>query len=145
MFEQKDHIKQIQEITFEAYKASGRIAVLLENGDASSEALAKELEQAAAQIEQGAVELRTLCAHYQLPLPPVGVKPALEPLNIMRPCRVQRIWLAPYSAQLTASQLPLCKSPVDHRHHNQALGSVGTARGKTSFIGDSPSGDRRTL
>lgn len=82
MTDQKNHIQRIQEITFEAYKASGRIAVLLENGDAPSEALAKELEQATAQIEQGAVELRTLCAHYQLPLPPVGVKPALEPLNI---------------------------------------------------------------
>lgn len=82
MSEQKEHIKQIQEITFEAYKASGRIAVLLENGDAPSETLAKELEQAATQIEQGAVELRTLCARYQPPFPPVGGKPALEPLNI---------------------------------------------------------------
>lgn len=82
MTEQKNHIQRIQEITFEAYKASGRIAVLLENGEAPSEALAKELEQAAAQIEQGAVELRNLCACYQLPLPPVGQKPVLEPLNI---------------------------------------------------------------
>ena len=46
MTDQKNHIQRIQGITFEAYKASGRIAVLLENGDASSEALAKELEQA---------------------------------------------------------------------------------------------------
>lgn len=36
----------------------------------------------AAQIEHGAIELRNLCARYQAPLPPVGQKPALEPLNI---------------------------------------------------------------
>lgn len=82
MSEQKEHTKRIQEITFDAYKASGRIAVLLENGETPPEALAKELEQAATKIEQGAVELRTLCARYQAPLPPVGQKPALEPLNI---------------------------------------------------------------
>ncbi|CAN4021189.1 hypothetical protein AKKGGB_AKKGGB_05155, partial [Dysosmobacter welbionis] len=34
------------------------------------------------QIEHGAIELRNLCARYQAPLPPVGQKPALEPLNI---------------------------------------------------------------
>ena len=29
MLEKKDHVKRIQEITFEAYKSSGRIAALL--------------------------------------------------------------------------------------------------------------------
>lgn len=82
MSEQKDHIKRIQEITFEAYKASGRIAALLEQSTEPSEKLADELERAAAQIEHGAVELRALCAYYQPPLLPVGHKPVLEPLEI---------------------------------------------------------------
>ena len=30
MLEKKDHVKRIQEITFEAYKSSGRIAALLD-------------------------------------------------------------------------------------------------------------------
>lgn len=82
MSEQKDHIKRIQEITFEAYKASGRIAVLLEKSEAPSEELSKELERAAARMEHGAVDLRTLCAYYQQPLRPVGHKPVVEPLEI---------------------------------------------------------------
>ena len=82
MSEQKDQIKRIQEITFEAYKASGRIAVLLEKSEAPSEELSKELERAAARMEHGAVDLRTLCAYYQQPLQPVGHKPVVEPLEI---------------------------------------------------------------
>lgn len=82
MSEQRDHIKRIQEITFDAYKSSGRIAVLLEESEAPSEALSKELERAAARMEHGAVEIRALCAYYQCPLRPVGHKPVLEPLDI---------------------------------------------------------------
>ena len=69
-------------ITFEAYKSSGRIAALLDQNTGPSEQLSEELERVAAQIEHGAIELRNLCARYQAPLPPVGQKPALEPLNI---------------------------------------------------------------
>ena len=82
MLEKKDHVKRIQEITFEAYKSSGRIAALLDQNTGPSEQLSEELERVAAQIEHGAIELRNLCARYQAPLPPVGQKPALEPLNI---------------------------------------------------------------
>ena len=82
MSEQKEHIKRIQEITFEAYKSSGRIAALLDQSLAPSAELTKELEQAACQMEQGAVELRTLCAHYWYPTKSIGNKPAVEPLDI---------------------------------------------------------------
>ena len=82
MSEQKEHIKRIQEITFEAYKSSGRIAALLDQSLAPSAELTKELEQAACQMEQGAVELRTLCAHYWYPIKSIGNKPAVEPLDI---------------------------------------------------------------
>ena len=58
MLEKKDHVKRIQEITFEAYKSSGRIAALLDQNTGPSEQLS------------------------EAPLPPVGQKPALEPLNI---------------------------------------------------------------
>ena len=82
MSERKEHIKRIQEITFEAYKSSGRIAVLLEDSEEPSEALAKELERTAARLEHGAVEIRVLCAYYQWPMIPMGQKPVLEPLEI---------------------------------------------------------------
>ena len=82
MSERKDHIKRIQEITFEAYKASGRIAVLLEESEAPTETLSKELERAASQMEHGAVEIRALCAAYPCPLQPIGHRPTVEPLEI---------------------------------------------------------------
>ena len=82
MSEQKEHIKRIQEITFEAFKSSGRIAALLDQSLAPSVELSKELEQTACQMEQGTVELRTLCAHYLYPTQPIGYKPVLEPLEI---------------------------------------------------------------
>ena len=82
MSEHKEHIKRIQEITFEAFKSSGRIAALLEQSLAPSVELSKELEQVACQMEQGTVELRTLCAHYLYPTQPIGYKPVLEPLEI---------------------------------------------------------------
>lgn len=82
MSEQKDHIKRIQEITFEAYKSSGRIAVLLEDSEHPSEALSRELERTAAQLERGAVEMRVLCSYYQWPAAPMGHKPVLAPLDI---------------------------------------------------------------
>lgn len=56
MSEQKEHVQRIQEITFEAYKSSGRIAALLDQNTGPSRQLSEELERVAAQIEQGAVE-----------------------------------------------------------------------------------------
>ena len=55
MLEKKDHVKRIQEITFEAYKSSGRIAALLDQNTGPSEQLSEELERVAAQIEHGAM------------------------------------------------------------------------------------------
>ncbi len=81
MSDWKDSIKQIQLITFEAYKTSGRLAVLLEE-DNPTEALSRELERVAAQLERSAVEMRSLCAHCQPQDQPMGRKPALEPLEI---------------------------------------------------------------
>ena len=43
MLEKKDHVKRIQEITFEAYKSSGRIAALLDQNTGPSEQLSEEL------------------------------------------------------------------------------------------------------
>ena len=82
MTDQKEYIRRIQEITFEAYKGSGRIAVLLEDDSRSPEALSKELERTAAQMERSVVELRALCARYQPPTKGAGQRPALEPLEI---------------------------------------------------------------
>lgn len=82
MTEQEDHIKRIQEITFEAYKSSGRIAALLDQSLVPSVELSKELEKTACQMEQGTIELRTLCARYWYPTQPIGNKPVLEPLEI---------------------------------------------------------------
>lgn len=48
MLEKKDHVKRIQEITFEAYKSSGRIAALLDQNTGPSEQLSEELERVAA-------------------------------------------------------------------------------------------------
>ena len=47
MLEKKDHVKRIQEITFEAYKSSGRIAALLDQNTGPSEQLSEELERVA--------------------------------------------------------------------------------------------------
>ena len=52
MSEQKEHVQRIQEITFEAYKSSGRIAALLDQNTGPSRQLSEELERVAAQIEQ---------------------------------------------------------------------------------------------
>ena len=82
MSQQKDHIQRIRELTFEAYKTSGRIAAILDEDGGPSEALARQLERAAAQMEHEAVEMRALCAQYQPPLLPVGQKPKLDPLEI---------------------------------------------------------------
>lgn len=82
MIIKNDHIKRIQEITFEAYKSSGRIAALLDQSPASSVELSKELEQVACQMERGTVELRTLCARYMYPPQSIGCKPTLEPMGI---------------------------------------------------------------
>lgn len=57
----KEMIQQIQAITFDAYKASGQAATLLNEQGFSPEVFANSLEQTASQMEHAAVELRALC------------------------------------------------------------------------------------
>lgn len=111
MFEPKDLSKQIQEITFESYKRSGRIAVLLEEDNGAPEQLSRELERTVAQMERGTIALRELCARYQPLIPPAGHKPALAPLEIAGHAEYNEFgWL---HIQLNAL-LPNCRfeSPV---------------------------------
>lgn len=61
----KSDIKRIQELTFEAYKASGGLLALLDDKDAAPARLARLLEQTAGQLEQSTVELRALCERHQ--------------------------------------------------------------------------------
>ena len=78
----KEMLQQIQALTFNAYKASGQAAALLGEPSSSPEAMAKALEQTAANLEQGTVELRALCESCLPELLTVGRKPVLPPLDI---------------------------------------------------------------
>lgn len=75
----KEAIKQIQALTYGAYQASGQVAALI--GASRPENMADALEQTAARMEQGAVHLRALCESCLPPVPAVGQKPALSPLD----------------------------------------------------------------
>ncbi len=75
----KEAIKQIQALTYGAYQASGQVAALI--GASRPENMAEALEQTAARMEQGTVHLRTLCESCLPPVPAVGQKPALSPLD----------------------------------------------------------------
>lgn len=70
----KEQINGIQATAFEAYKASGRIAVLMEDGCSSGD-LSRELETAAACLEKSALDMRVLCEMGQTQLTPLGKKP----------------------------------------------------------------------
>lgn len=72
----KSDIKHIQELTFEAYKASGGLLALLDGIDPAPARLARLLEQTAGQLEQSAVELRALCERHQPRIPSGAHKPA---------------------------------------------------------------------
>lgn len=78
----KEMIQQIQGITFEAYKASGQAAALLGEPSSPPEAMVKALEQTAASMEQGTVELRALCESCLPELLTIGRKPVLPPLDV---------------------------------------------------------------
>ena len=57
----KNDMKDIQGITFEAYKTSGNLLALLDSRDANPAAVAGALEKMAGQFESGVVALRNLC------------------------------------------------------------------------------------
>lgn len=63
----KETLQRIQGLTLDAYKASGQTAALLGEQSGSPEAVVKALEQTAASLEHGAVELHTLCESCQPP------------------------------------------------------------------------------
>ena len=60
----KEIIKQIQLITYGAYGASGQVAALLGEPDSDPKAVAKALENTAARLERGVVELRAIWQHF---------------------------------------------------------------------------------
>lgn len=78
----KETLQQIQSITFDAYKSSGQAAALLGEPASSPEAITRTLEQTAASLEQGTVELRGLCESCLPELLTIGRKPVLPPLEV---------------------------------------------------------------
>ena len=74
-------IKHIQTVAYDAYKASGQLAAL-DMSDCPPEALARTLESAAANLEQGAVTMRTLCESLWPALITLGRRPSLPPLEL---------------------------------------------------------------
>lgn len=77
MTDYKEMIQKIQSITYGAYRASGQAAALLSEPDSQPEAVARALEQTAARLEQGTVELRTACESCTPAVPTIGQKPTL--------------------------------------------------------------------
>ena len=78
----KEIIKQIQLITYGAYGASGQVAALLGEPDSDPKAVAKALENTAARLERGAVELRAVCERSMPPVSTIGQKPTFPSLDI---------------------------------------------------------------
>ena len=78
----KEIIKQIQLITYGAYGASGQVAALLGEPDSDPKAVAKALENTAARLERGAVELRAICERSMPPVSTIGKRPTLPSLDI---------------------------------------------------------------
>ena len=76
----KDDLKKLQEITFEAYKASGTLMAMLSSGSTDLNGVAEILERMAAQYERGVVALRNICEKYLSGNKSVGTKPA--PLHL---------------------------------------------------------------
>ena len=69
----KGDIKVMQEITFEAYKASGALMAMLSGGGAGLNGIAATLERMSSQYESGAVALRNICEKH---FPMAGLKGA---------------------------------------------------------------------
>ncbi len=78
----RETIKQIQLITYGAYQASCKAAALLGEQDSRPEAMANVLEQTAARMERGAVEVRTACESCIPSVSAIGQKSTLPCLEI---------------------------------------------------------------
>ena len=81
MADLKSDIKRMQELTFEAYKASGGLLALLDGKDVAPARLAQLLEQTAGQLERSTVELRALCERHQPRFPSGAHKPEVPGLE----------------------------------------------------------------
>ncbi|MCL1835855.1 MAG: hypothetical protein FWG48_06795 [Oscillospiraceae bacterium] len=78
----KDDLKKLQEITFEAYKASGALMATLSSGSADLNGAAASLERVSEQYEAGAVALRNICDK-RLPRPRhENTKPAAPRIDL---------------------------------------------------------------
>ena len=61
----KQDVKRMQELTFEAFKASGGVLALIDDKQVDQQRLSRKLEEVAGFMERGAVELRCLCETHQ--------------------------------------------------------------------------------
>ena len=94
MTDDKEIIQKIQSITYGAYRASGQVAALLSEPSSQPETVAKALEQTAARLEQGTVELRAVCESCMPTVSSIGQKPPLPPLHIAGEIEVNEFgWL----------------------------------------------------
>ena len=82
MPDMKEIVKQIQFITYGAYGSSGQVAALLGEPDSDPKAVAKALENTAARLERGVVELRAICERSMPPVSTIGQKPTFPSLDI---------------------------------------------------------------
>ena len=75
-------IHRIQTVAYDAYKSSGQLAAPMDMPACPPETLARTLESTAANLEQGAVTMRTLCESVWPALPALGRRAALPPLEL---------------------------------------------------------------
>ena len=81
----KTDIQLLQQITYEAYLATGGILALAENDITSEERnplLAQELDKVAGKFEGGAVVVRKICETYRPNLYPAIKKPFISPMTL---------------------------------------------------------------
>lgn len=90
----KHDMKRVQELTFEAYKASGGVMALIDGQDPDPGRLSSALDNLSAQLEGGALELRTLCETHQPRLRERPGKPGLPALDLAGSAEVNEYgWL----------------------------------------------------
>ncbi|MCL1835878.1 MAG: hypothetical protein FWG48_06910 [Oscillospiraceae bacterium] len=78
----ENDMRAIQEITFEAYKASGALMAMLSSSGVNLNGIAATLEKMSAQYEGGVVMLRNICEKHISHNRQIGSKPELKRLDI---------------------------------------------------------------
>lgn len=81
MTDHRDLLKEIQAHAYRAYRASGRLAALLEDSGRSPGGRTRELEETADGLERSAVAMRVLCERTLPALPARERGPVLPPLD----------------------------------------------------------------